>query len=64
MTRELMGKLDTALGLLPEEHGAARFHEKLSEQEAFRKIQKLSMDKRKKMAEIAEAIILTDEVVK
>jgi len=32
-------------------------HEKLSEQEAFRKIQKLSMDRNKKMKEIAEAVI-------
>lgn len=32
-------------------------HEGLSEAEAFRRIQKLSMDKNKKMADIAEAVI-------
>ena len=36
----------------------------LSEQEAFRKIQKKSMDLRKPMKEIAEAIILTSEMEK
>ena len=34
----------------------------LSEQDAFRTIQKLSMDKRKSMREIAEAILLTQEI--
>jgi response regulator NasT len=32
---------------------------RLSEQEAFRKMQKLAMDKRKSMRQIAEAILLT-----
>ena len=36
-------------------------HEKLSEQEAFRRIQKLSMDRNKKMKEVAEAVILVYE---
>lgn len=36
----------------------------LTEEEAFKKIQKKSMDLRKPMREIAEAIILTDEIQK
>jgi len=36
----------------------------LTEEEAFRKIQKKSMDLRKPMKEIAEAIILTHEIQK
>ncbi|MCM8763754.1 MAG: GAF and ANTAR domain-containing protein [Candidatus Omnitrophica bacterium] len=36
----------------------------LTEEEAFRKIQKKSMDLRKPMREIAEAIILSDEIQK
>jgi AmiR/NasT family two-component response regulator len=43
--------INKAKGLLME-------HENLSEQEAFRKIQKMSMDKNKRMKEVAEAIIL------
>jgi AmiR/NasT family two-component response regulator len=34
--------------------------EGLSEPEAFRKMQKLSMDKRKSMRQIAEAILITE----
>jgi two-component system, response regulator PdtaR len=34
----------------------------LSEQEAFRKIQRASMNARKSMREVAEAILLTDEI--
>ncbi len=34
----------------------------LSEQEAFRRIQKLSMNNRKSMREVAEAILLTEEL--
>lgn len=34
----------------------------LSEQDAFRRIQKLSMNNRKSMKEVAEAILLTDEL--
>jgi AmiR/NasT family two-component response regulator len=33
---------------------------KLSEPEAFRRMQKLAMDKRKSMKEIADAILLTE----
>lgn len=36
----------------------------LQEEEAFRKIQKYSMDKRKSKREIAEAIVLASEVNK
>jgi AmiR/NasT family two-component response regulator len=36
-------------------------HEKLSEQEAFGKIQKISIDRNKKMKEIAEAFIFVYE---
>ncbi|HEX6543310.1 MAG TPA: response regulator [Ktedonobacterales bacterium] len=35
---------------------------KLSEQEAFRRIQKLSMNNRKPMKDVAEAILLTEEL--
>ena len=35
--------------------------EGMTEPEAFRKIQKLSMDRRKSMAEIAEALLLVGE---
>ena len=35
---------------------------KLTEQEAFRRIQKLSMNNRKSMREVAEAILLTEEL--
>ena len=50
-TLELSKLISKAKGLLME-------HEKLSEQEAFRKIQKVSMDRNKKMREVAEAVIL------
>ena len=36
--------------------------QRLSESEAFRKIQKMSMDTRKSMREIAEAIILAHQM--
>ena len=36
----------------------------LAEEEAFKKIQKLSMNMRKSIREIAEAIILTEELKK
>jgi len=61
-TREIQEELETrklverAKGILMK-HG-------LSEEEAFRKIQKKSMDLRKPMKEIAEAIILTSELEK
>ena len=49
--------IERAKGILMEEKG-------LSEKEAFRKIQKTSMNLRKSMKDIAEAIILTFEVRK
>jgi two-component system, response regulator PdtaR len=45
--------IDKAKGILMKNHG-------LSEPEAFRKLQKLAMDKRKSMRQIAEAILLTE----
>ncbi|MBI5956640.1 MAG: response regulator [Chloroflexi bacterium] len=53
-TRKLV---DRAKGLLMDTQG-------LTEAEAFRKIQKMSMNTRKSMREIAEAILLTHEVEK
>ena len=47
--------MERAKGLLMEKQG-------LSEQEAFRKIQKASMNNRKSMREVAEAILLTNEM--
>lgn len=49
--------VDKAKGILMKKEG-------IPEDEAYRRIQKLSMDKRKKMADIAEAIILAEEVTK
>ena len=60
-TRTLTEQLETrkvverAKGLLMEKQG-------LTEQEAFRKIQKASMNNRKSMREVAEAILLTNEM--
>lgn len=51
-TRKLV---DRAKGLLMDKHG-------LPEQEAFRRIQQRSMNMRKSMREIAEAILLADEL--
>lgn len=45
--------IEKAKGLLMKSHG-------LSEPEAFRKMQKLAMDKRKSLRQIAEAILLTE----
>ncbi len=45
--------IEKAKGVLMRTHG-------LSEPEAFRKLQKLAMDKRKSMRQIAEAILLTE----
>ena len=53
-TRKLV---DRAKGMLMDSQG-------LTEAEAFRKIQKMSMNSRKSMKEIAEAIILTHQVEK
>ena len=49
--------IERAKGILMREHGMA-------EEEAFRKIQKQSMDLRKSMREIAEAIILIENMKK
>lgn len=49
--------IDKAKGILMKKEG-------LLEEGAYRRIQKLSMDRRRKMAEIAEAIILAEEVAK
>lgn len=49
--------IEKAKGILMREQG-------LSEEEAFRKIQKHSMDSRRSMREIAEAIILTSQIKK
>lgn len=49
--------VDRAKGILMKKEG-------ISETEAYRRIQKLSMDKRKKMADIAEAIILAEEATR
>jgi AmiR/NasT family two-component response regulator len=60
-TRTLTEQLETrkiverAKGVLMEKQG-------LSEQEAFRKIQKASMNNRKSMREVAEAILLANEM--
>ncbi|HET9109419.1 MAG TPA: response regulator [Ktedonobacterales bacterium] len=51
-TRKVVEK---AKGVLMEKY-------KLTEQEAFRRIQKLSMNNRKSMREVAEAILLAEEV--
>jgi response regulator NasT len=47
--------VEQAKGILMQKHG-------LTEQEAFRRIQKLSMNNRKTMREVAEAILLTNEI--
>lgn len=49
--------VDRAKGILMKKEG-------ISETEAYRRIQKLSMDRRKKMADIAEAIILAEEATR
>ena len=53
-TLETRKMVDRAKGILMDTQG-------LNEQEAFRKIQKMSMNNRKPMKEIAEAIILAHE---
>lgn len=52
VTRKIVEK---AKGILMRDHG-------LSEEDAFKKIQKQSMDRRRSMREIAEAIILIDSM--
>jgi response regulator NasT len=51
-TRKLV---ERGKGILMKHHG-------LSEEEAFKRIRKASMDSRKTMREIAEAILLTDKM--
>lgn len=53
---EARKSIERAKGLLMERYG-------LTEAEAFRRIQKRSMDTRKSMKEIADAILLADEMV-
>jgi response regulator NasT len=53
-TRKLV---DRAKGILMDTQG-------LKEQEAFRKIQQLSMNSRKSMREVAQAILLTAQIEK
>lgn len=53
VTLETRKVIDRAKGVLIQRHG-------LSEPEAFRRMQKLAMDKRKSMRQIAEAILLTE----
>lgn len=61
-TRVIQEELETrklverAKGILMKHHG-------LSEEEAFRRIRKASMDSRKSMRQIAEAILLTEKMV-
>lgn len=52
-TLESRKVIEKAKGILMKNHG-------LSEPEAFRKMQKLAMDKRKALKQIAEAILLTE----
>lgn len=47
--------VERAKGVLMQKHG-------LNEQDAFRRIQKLSMNNRKSMKEVAEAILLAEEL--
>jgi signal transduction protein with GAF and PtsI domain len=54
---ETRKSVERAKGILMRETG-------MSEEEAFRKIQKQSMDMRKSMREIAEAVILMDQIKK
>lgn len=52
---ETRKKVEKAKGILMEKY-------KLSEQEAYRRIQKLSMNNRKSMREVADAILLANEL--
>ena len=52
---EVRKLIERAKGVLMKRHG-------LTEEEAFRRIRKASMDSRKSMREIAEAILLTDKM--
>jgi AmiR/NasT family two-component response regulator len=54
---EARKRIERAKGILMKEEG-------LTEEEAYLKIQKFAMDRRKNMREVAEAIILTSEMKK
>jgi response regulator NasT len=54
ITLENRKYIERAKAVLMQRHG-------LSEPEAFRRMQKLAMDKRKSMRQIAEAVLLTEE---
>jgi len=54
---DLRKKVERAKGILMRE-------EKISEEEAYNKLRKFSMDNRKNMKEVAEAIIIADEIKK
>lgn len=56
-TLEARKVIERAKGILMKRHG-------LSEAEAFALIQRKSMDTRKSMAEMAQAIVLTEEIIK
>ena len=56
-TIEVRKLVDRAKGILMQ-------HERISEPEAFRRIQKTAMDSRKTMKEIAEAVIIAFETVR
>jgi response regulator NasT len=61
---EDLRKAIEARKLVERAKGLLMARERLSEAEAFRRIQKASMDTRKSMAEVAEAILLAAEVGK
>jgi response regulator NasT len=52
---ETRKSVERAKGILMTKH-------ELSEPEAFKRIQKMSMDRRRSMREIAEAIILAEDI--
>lgn len=54
---DIRKKIEKAKGILMRE-------EKITEEEAYNKLRKFSMDNRKNMKEIAEAIIIADEIKK
>lgn len=62
-TRVIQEELETRK-VVEKAKGILMKEESLSEEESFRKIQKFSMDKRKPMKEIAEAIIMMREMKK
>jgi len=54
---DIRKKIEKAKGILMREEG-------ITEEEAYNKLRKFSMDNRKNMKEVAEAIIMTDEIKK